>query len=156
RSPPPGEVLPACIEGQLRLTAEQKNRLIQLQKEVDGRLDQVLSAEQRRQFRAMAGRGSGLARPGQVMTAFHQARLKLGAGQKKELAGLQQKVDRTLDRLLDGAQKKQVESLRTGFARGGFGHGPEEFPGTNTTSLFRSNRYAADHPALKGKVLTPG
>ncbi len=157
RAPPPGEVVPAFVEGLLQLKAEQKKQLALFQKEVDGRLDRLLSAGQRRQFRAMAGgRGSGLAGPGQVMTAFQQARLKLTAAQKKELAHLQQQVDRTLARLLDDAQKKRLEGLRTGFARGGFGRGADDSSGTGFTSLFRSYRYPADYPGLKGKELKPG
>jgi hypothetical protein len=55
----PGEILPRMLQERLRLTAEQKSDLEALQKEVDGKLDKILSAEQKAQLKQMRDRGPG-------------------------------------------------------------------------------------------------
>jgi hypothetical protein len=63
RPPPPGlQLLSPFWQDRLRLSAEQKKALDQLQKETEARLDQLLTAEQRKllkAFRAPAGFGFG-------------------------------------------------------------------------------------------------
>lgn len=60
--PRPGEVLPPMLRNQLALTPEQSQEVDALQKEVDARLDRILTAGQRAQLRQMRERGPG--RPG--------------------------------------------------------------------------------------------
>ena len=64
--PAPGEVLPAPFQDQLKLNAEQKKRLADLQKEVDAKLARILTAEQKKSLEEMrAGRfGPGGFNPG--------------------------------------------------------------------------------------------
>jgi enterochelin esterase-like enzyme len=57
--PRPGQVVPGFLEDALKLTAEQKKQVADLQKEVDGRLEKILTADQRKQLQAMGRRGSG-------------------------------------------------------------------------------------------------
>ena len=57
--PPPGEILPLPLQDQLRLTDAQKKQLADLQKEVDAKLDKVMTEEQRKQFKEMKDRGPG-------------------------------------------------------------------------------------------------
>ena len=59
RLPPPGEVLPLPLQDMLQLTDLQKKQLAELQKEVDARLDKLLTEEQRKQFKEMRERGPG-------------------------------------------------------------------------------------------------
>ncbi|MFO0841736.1 MAG: aryl-sulfate sulfotransferase [Gemmataceae bacterium] len=157
--PQPGEVLPAPLHDALKLTAEQKKTIGVLNKESVGRLAKVLTAEQLKQLQSMqmAGPGgfTGVAPPGQVLSPFQQARLKLTAEQKKEVAALQKGAVDTLDRTLDAAQKKQLKQMGDGKARGGPG-GPPPFTGPTPTSMFRSYRFGPDHPGLVGKELKPG
>ena len=49
----PGEVLGAGVQQALRLSDEQKKRLAELQKEIDGKLDKLLTDEQKAQLRQM-------------------------------------------------------------------------------------------------------
>ena len=51
--PQQGQLLPPFLEDQLSLTAEQKKQLAELQKEADGKLDKILTDEQRKQLRQM-------------------------------------------------------------------------------------------------------
>jgi hypothetical protein len=53
----PGEILPWMIQERLKLTPEQKADLADLQKEVDAKLDKILSAEQKTQLKEMRERG---------------------------------------------------------------------------------------------------
>ena len=55
----PGEVLGAGVQQALRLSEAQKKRLAELQKEIDGKLDKLLTDDQRRQLKQMRD-----ARPG--------------------------------------------------------------------------------------------
>jgi outer membrane protein assembly factor BamB len=62
---PPGQLLPPFLQDRLNLTPEQKKQLEALQKEVDGKLDKVLTDEQRKQFKEMRdGFGRGGFGPG--------------------------------------------------------------------------------------------
>jgi spore coat protein CotH len=64
RGPPAGEVLPRPLQDLLQLTDEQKKALEALQKEVDEKLDKVMTEEQRKQFKEMKDRGPGGGFPG--------------------------------------------------------------------------------------------
>lgn len=61
---PPGTVLMPRTQETLKLTDEQKNQVVELQKEVDARLQKILSDEQNKQLKDLkenAGRGAGVA-----------------------------------------------------------------------------------------------
>jgi spore coat protein CotH len=60
RGPPPlGEIMPQPVQDTLQLTEAQKKQLAALQKEVDGKLEKLLTEEQRKQFKEMKDRGPG-------------------------------------------------------------------------------------------------
>ena len=59
RFPPPGEVLPPPLQEMLQLTDEQRKKLADLQKEVDEKLNRLMSEEQRKQFKEMKEGGPG-------------------------------------------------------------------------------------------------
>lgn len=65
--PRPGEVLPPPLQDALRLTPEQRKQLAELQKDVDDRIDKLLTDEQKAQLRRMRAGGppggSGKERP---------------------------------------------------------------------------------------------
>jgi outer membrane protein assembly factor BamB len=129
--PRPGQILAPFLQDFLRMTAEQKKQVEELQKEVDGQLDKILTAEQKKQLKEPAGgpgRGSpaGFAmppRPGQVLPSSLQERLKLTAEQKKQYEELQKQVDAKLDKIYTAEQKKQLKEMRDAFrgGPGGFG-----------------------------------
>jgi spore coat protein CotH len=59
RMPQPGEILPSFTQDMLKLTPEQKKQLAALQKEVDGKVEKLLTEEQRKQLKDMRDRGPG-------------------------------------------------------------------------------------------------
>jgi hypothetical protein len=61
--PRPGQLLPPFLQDRLKLTAEQKKQLEELQKEIDSKLDKILTEEQRNQLKEMRG-GFGPRVPG--------------------------------------------------------------------------------------------
>src|SRR5207249_10228491 len=79
--PQPGQLLPSFLREALNLIEEQKKQLDAFQKEVDGKLDHLLTDEQKKQFKEPPTVGSPQ-QPGQLMTLTLQARLKLTADQK--------------------------------------------------------------------------
>jgi hypothetical protein len=74
--PQPGQVLSPALQGALRLTAEQKKQLEELQKEVDGKLGKILTDDQKKrlkELREAPGRGGppgGFGPPGFGPPAF--------------------------------------------------------------------------------------
>jgi EF hand len=57
--PRPGDILPTMVRQRLRLTDEQKTQVDELQKDVDAKLDKILTAEQKVQLKEMRERGPG-------------------------------------------------------------------------------------------------
>lgn len=57
--PPPGQILPTFLQERLKLTAEQKKQLAELQKEVDTKLATILTAEQKKLLQRPGGFGPG-------------------------------------------------------------------------------------------------
>jgi hypothetical protein len=55
----PGEVLGAMFQQRLRLTPEQRSQVEALQKDVDARLEKILTDEQWTQFKELRDRGPG-------------------------------------------------------------------------------------------------
>src|SRR5262249_53957791 len=92
--PRPGRSLPPFLQDKLKMTEGQKKQLDEFQKEVGGKLDKILTDEQTKQLKeARPGFGAGgfgaLPQPGQILSPFQQARLKLSDEQKKQLDALQ-------------------------------------------------------------------
>jgi hypothetical protein len=58
--PRPGEILPAPLRRNLKLSAEQARQLDELQKEVDAKIEKILNDDQKQQLKAMRQRGPGM------------------------------------------------------------------------------------------------
>jgi hypothetical protein len=63
RPPQPGQILPPFLQETLKLNDDQKKQLAELQKEVDGKLDKILTEKQKKQIQDMR-RGFGRGGPG--------------------------------------------------------------------------------------------
>ena len=62
--PQPGQILPAGLQDQLQLSAEQKAQVDALQKDVDAKLAKILTAEQQQQLKQAGQRGGPPGRGG--------------------------------------------------------------------------------------------
>jgi Spy/CpxP family protein refolding chaperone len=151
-SPPqPGQIMPGFLQGTLKLTDDQKKQAGELQKDVDAKLDKLLTDEQKKQLKEPQGFGAP-PQTGQLLSPSVQEKLKLTAEQKKQLEEFQKEVDDKLAKLLTDEQKKQLKNMADmmrafvpggprgpggfpGFGPGGFG-GPSGM-GNNLADLFR-------------------
>jgi Arylsulfotransferase (ASST) len=126
-SPPKlGQVLPSFLQGILNLSADQKKQLEAVEKESADKLATLLTDEQKKLFEQRVGFG-GFTPAGQLMSSATQARLRLTADQKEQLAEVQKAVDGKLDAFLKDEQKKQLKDMQ-GMARGIPGGPPGGFP----------------------------
>lgn len=51
--PAPGEIMPGFIQEQLKLTDDQKKQFADLQKEIDAKIEMLLTEEQKAQFKRL-------------------------------------------------------------------------------------------------------
>jgi hypothetical protein len=166
--PRPGQVLPTSVEKTLKIEAEQKKQIDDLQKDVDARLDKLMTDEQKKEWKkATEGSGGfGFGPPkkgtggppplGQIVPGPLELTLKTTPEQKKEIGELQKDVDARLDKIMTDEQKQEWKKMREAPPRmGGGPGGPGGGPG-GMGGLFRSYRFGEDHPGLKGRDLTPG
>jgi hypothetical protein len=117
--PRPGRIMTPVAGDMLAISSLQRLHLDEIQKDIDARLDKLLTPTQRKQATTRDAGGGGFgpsSQPGQVMTGPEQSRLKLTDDQKKDMAALQKAVDTRFDQVLTEAQKKQIKSV---FAPGG-------------------------------------
>ncbi|MGH7227447.1 MAG: PQQ-binding-like beta-propeller repeat protein, partial [Gemmataceae bacterium] len=154
--PQPGELVPTFLHEMLKLSEDQKKQLLELQKEVDGKVAKLLSDEQKKQLketRANPGRrgagGFGVApRFGQVLPSSLRDGLKLSDDQKKQQEELQKKVDARLEKVLTAEQRKQINDMRGGFGRGRGGFGGRQ---RGPDAIYKLEVYCLDRAS--GKVL---
>jgi hypothetical protein len=132
--PRPGQVLSPVAGDMLAISSEQWVRLNEIQKDIDARLDKLLSATQKKRATERDAGDGGFEpfrQPGKVMTGAEQDRLKLTDGQKKDVLALQRAVDGRFDNVLTEAQKKQIKSVFApagpvrGLPRAGNADGPQ-------------------------------
>ncbi|HWB14747.1 MAG TPA: aryl-sulfate sulfotransferase [Pirellulales bacterium] len=130
-----GQILAAPDQQRLKLSDDQKKELAALQKEVDGKLDTILSEAQRKQSKGgfafgggpppgaggpggggpgggPAGPGGGPPKPGQLLPPFLRDALKLTDEQKQQLDAFQTEADAKLAKLFTDEQRKQWQEAR--------------------------------------------
>jgi hypothetical protein len=120
--PPPrfGHIMAPVAGDLLALSSDQRKQLEEIQKDVDARLDKLITADQKKrstEWRQGGGPG-GLwppLWPGHIMSSFEKDRLELTDDQKKDLAALQKTVDGRFDTVLTDAQRKQLKSVFPSF-----------------------------------------
>jgi hypothetical protein len=160
RLPQPVEFLPSFLRDTLHLTAEQTKQADEHEKEIETKLDVILTPEQNKQLK-QPPTGSGPAGPEAVARAVQpvrilpgllQQRLKPTDDQKKQLEALRQEAEGMLEKMLTADQRKQLKEIREGFVNNWGAAGPPALG----NAVFRSYRYGANYPGLAGKELVPG
>src|SRR5262245_4432323 len=85
---PPGQVLSPIAGELLGISSGQRKQLDALQKDINARLDKLLTAEQKKRVTERGTDPAPFSRPGQVMAGPQQDRLNLTDDQKKDLTSL--------------------------------------------------------------------
>jgi Spy/CpxP family protein refolding chaperone len=130
----PGQILPGPLQDQLKLTAEQKKKLEELQKEVDAKLAKILTEEQKKSleemrqnpFRGGFGPGGGFGPPGGFGGGFVPPRMDDVRKQIKATEEEWKVIEPKLKKVVAARQVLAVEVRATEFgfgAPGGFGPG---------------------------------
>jgi hypothetical protein len=113
-SAPSGQIMSPIAGELLGVSTGQRIQLDALQKDVNARLDKLLTVEQKKQFTGKGPDPAGFrppSQPGQIMTRPEQDQLKLTDEQRKDLASLQKIVDERFNKVLTQAQRQQIESV---------------------------------------------
>jgi hypothetical protein len=132
--PPAGQLMSSAVQDRLKLTAEQKKQLAELQKDADGKLDAMLKDEQKKQLKQMQDMAKGFPggppgggppgggppfggppKLGQVLPSFLQGVMKFTDDQKNQLEAAEKEWAEKLGKVLTDEQKKQFEEKPLGF-----------------------------------------
>jgi hypothetical protein len=153
------EVMSATTRETLKLTGEQNQQLDALQPKFESKLTAILSEEQNQQLKVPPkGAGPGGPVPSaapqaiRILPALVEKMLKITPEQKKIVDGLQTEADARVAKILTADQAKQLNEIRSVFVNGWGPVGPPNLG----NAVYRSYRYAADYPGLKGRELKPG
>jgi hypothetical protein len=120
----PVAVLPPFLRDALAVTDEQTKQFEELRKEVEGKLDALLTDEQRRALKDPPKQPPGpMGMPPppavpaavQILPPLLRSRAKLNDEQRKALEGLQKEAEARVDQFLTAEQKKQLKEVRDGF-----------------------------------------
>lgn len=120
-APQLGTLLPGFLQGALHFNDKQRKQLQGLEKEMGGKLTQLLTEKQRKQAHEPPKGFGEFPAPGELLSSAVQKRLKLTPDEKKQLEALQKDADGKLDTMLDKAQKKQLQDMKSmsrNFMRG--------------------------------------
>jgi hypothetical protein len=156
-APKLGQLVPQRLHGRLELTPEQRKALSALDKDMAGRLDKILTDDQKKAVAGDEPRRGPPDEPGQIVPASLRARLKLTDAQQEQVAALQKEAEGKLGSILDEKQRAQLKGMP------GKEKGPPRMPGPpggfgppGGGGIFRATRYPADYAGLKGRELKPG
>jgi hypothetical protein len=162
RPPRFGEVIPGFLVDSLKLTNEQESKVAKVQSDVDAKLKEILTDEQREQidnFGRMMARGPGFGPPGDRPPGDRPPR-DGGPDGPPEDRPRRDRNDDDGPRPPDGPPRDGDGPPRGGRGMGGPGFGGPPFggggPGGGPGGIFRAYRYGPDYPGLAGKDLTPG
>jgi hypothetical protein len=150
------EVMSATTRQALKVTDDQKEALDALQTEFVARLGGVLSAEQTARLKepAKATGAAPAAAPQaiRILPAALEKLLRITPEQKPIVDRFQKEADTRVATILTSDQMKQLNEMRAVFVNAWGPGGPPNLG----NAVYRSYRYAADNPGLKGRALKPG
>jgi pyruvate/2-oxoglutarate dehydrogenase complex dihydrolipoamide acyltransferase (E2) component len=123
----------------------------EIDKELNVKLDEVLSAEQKKILNERNDIDLSKVPAGDYLSVFRREKLKLTEAQTKALQAIQADFNPRITMILSEDQKRLIEEHKTSLAATRSGT-----PRKAGNTLFRATRYSLDHPAFEGKTLKPG
>jgi hypothetical protein len=145
------QAVPSFGRDALGMKEDQRRKLDEIDKELNAKLENVLTAEQKQILAEPNDIDMNKVPAGEYLSAFKRSKLKLTEAQTKELQALQKEFDPKIAKLMTDDQKRTIEDFKKNQAAAGPGR--QRRPGN---TLFRAMRYALDHPAFQGKTIEPG
>jgi hypothetical protein len=156
--PPPGGSAPKPFESlrkdmrdALSMKEDQRKKLDEIDKELNAKLDEVLSLEQKKILNEPGDIDFSKVPAGDYLPVFRQEKLKLSEVQTNTLQAIEIEFNPRIATILTEDQKRMVEDRKKSIAAARAGT-----PRKPGNTLFRATRYALDHPAFEGKTLKPG
>jgi hypothetical protein len=150
-APKPFEVLPKDARDFLAMKEDQRKKLDEIDTELNVKLDEVLSADQKKILNERTDIDLSKVPAGDYLPVFKSEKLKLTDAQTKALQTIQADFNPRITMILSEDQKHLVQDHKKSLAAARPGT-----PRKAGNTLFRSTRYAMDHPAFEGKTLKPG
>lgn len=138
----------------LGLTAEQRQKLDEIDNQLRDRLSGLLSADEIQKLaEPNPGDDAEFAKQpaGVYLTQFNRSTPPLGDAQRQGLRSLQQQFSPRIAEILTDAQKTMIAERKKRLLDQAAGRGR---PRGNI--LFRATRYALNHPAFAGRTIEPG
>jgi hypothetical protein len=147
----PLEVVPTPARDALELTVDQRKQLDAIDKELNAKLEKVLTVAQWKILAEPNDADLSKIPAGEYLSVFNRTKLKLGEAQTKEVQTLQKEFNPKIAIILTDSQKRTIEDRKKKQAAAGPGGGRKA-----GNTLFRATRYALDYAAFQGKTFTPG
>jgi hypothetical protein len=149
--PRPFQIASNDVRNGLGLSEEQLEKLGALEEQLNAKLNELLSVEQRRVLTGPDVRPIHEIPAGEYLWAFHNERLHLTEDQATALKALAEDVNPKITALLTDGQRQAIASYKAQQAQR-----PQSSRPVARNTLFRALRYGLDHPAFAGRTLTPG
>lgn len=149
------EIMPSATRETLKLTEQQGKQLDALQTEFEAKLDaKLLDAQKKLLSQPSKNPAPTVAAPQaiRILPDNIEKVLKPNAEQKKFVDTMRKEADARLANILSADQAKQLKEIQASFVNSWGPGGPPSLG----NAVFRSYRYAADYPGLKGRELKPG
>ncbi|HEV3342003.1 MAG TPA: hypothetical protein VG125_16670, partial [Pirellulales bacterium] len=161
--PPPGGGSPKRFESlagptrdALGLTADQRQKLEEIDNQLMAKLAGLLMANETQKFAEPSpGDDAEFSKQpaGVYLTQFNRSTPPLTEIQRQGLQALQQEFSPRIAEILTDAQKTMIADRKKRQLDAVAGRGGPARPGN---TLFRATRYAVNHPAFTGRTLEPG
>jgi hypothetical protein len=149
------ELMPTSARTWLKLTDEQNKQLDALQPDFEAKVAGILTEDQSKLLKEPPKgppAAGGAPQAIRILPVAVEKLLKIAPEQKKSVEEMQKDADARLAKILTADQAKQLKEASSVFVNG---WGPGGSPNLGN-AVYRSYRYAADYPGLKGKELKPG
>lgn len=160
KQPPPGAnnnpprpfaAIPPEARGPLNIDDEQQKKLDEIDKELNVKLDEIITPEQKRMLTEPSDLDLSKVPAGDYLAPLSIDRLKLNESQIERVRGLQSEFNPRITSVMTDEQKQKVAELKKSMS--GTPANPRRMRGN---TLFRATRYGTDHPAFRGRTLVPG
>ena len=150
-APRPFQVVPNDARNGLGMSEEQLKQLDELGDQLNSKLDEVLTTEQKRILTGPDDAPLSTVPAGEYLWAFNNKKLNLTEDQAASLQAVAHEFNPRIASILTEGQRLSIQNYKEEQAQRQQTRRP-----TARNTLFRAMRFGLDHPAFAGRTLTPG